>query len=126
MFGINIDIAHCVLAGLSSVEVFSNPVIRDLIYHFHISDHGAGHFADAVIGDCAFNACVGSNEDKWKRFQVWIWNAYELAKTRSQVPSSIPFSGMISVELEGAKYIEDVIDSCASLQVLLTAASSTR
>jgi len=117
--GLNIDIAHCVLSGLSPDDLFGSEEMRDLIYHFHISDHGAGHFADTVIGDCGFNACVSTDDDKMWRFQEWIRRARVLAQERKTAKTDIPFSGMVSVELEGAGSKDDIANSCELLGRLL-------
>jgi len=124
MVGFNIDIPHCILAGIRPSDVFGDSSIRDLICHFHISDHGIGHLADAVVGDCAFNACVATPAEKMRRFQTWINEANMLAEKRAITAPQMPFSGMVSVEIEAARDAQDVQRSCDIVKRLVANAAS--
>jgi sugar phosphate isomerase/epimerase len=119
--GFNVDIAHFALAGIHPSDLFSSGDIAQRISHFHISDHGWGHFGDAVIGHCGL---LRGEADRLEVFKDWLRCACAYAKTRTGPTTGlVPFSGLVSVELEAAKSTELVRRSCEVLTELLAQAA---
>lgn len=119
--GFNIDIAHCVLAGIEPDELFQRNEITKRICHFHISDHGIGHFGDAPLGDCGFGIWDTANEDRLTLLKRWVKHAVNFAKTRATTTTDLypRFSGLISVELEAARCPSLLYKSCQVLSKML-------
>jgi len=116
--GFNIDIAHFALAGHSPDELFRDPHNRpvyDRIASFHISDHGLGHFADAPLGRCNFGR---HSADKREILREWVRAAVDYA---GKVPDNrkLAFSSIMSIELEAARSIDLIHESCSTLISLL-------
>lgn len=119
LVGLNLDIAHWTLAGLSGIMLggseptesafekqerseFESQVerIRRRVVHAHISDHGRGHFGDVRVCDIT--------EDH--KFGRWLKLLQEIADTPRDVghPS---FDRMLSIELEAVKRPKMVAES---------------
>jgi sugar phosphate isomerase/epimerase len=124
--GFNIDIAHCILAGIDPDALFANNSIADRICHFHISDHGIGHFGDAPLGDCGFGRWSLTPDDRLALLRPWIRHAVQYAQKRPTDGSGDAprFSGLISLELEAAQSPEMVERSASILDQLLTEAGN--
>lgn len=117
--GINVDIAHCILAGLTPEDIFDRDVVENRICHFHISDHGLGHFGDAPIGDCGFGEWCRDRLGRLKLLREWVRKASEFTEKRGPDSGRPPFSGVISVELEAARDTYQVQRSVDGLGELL-------
>lgn len=99
LVGLNLDIAHWNLAGISTE--FYGDTFKSLIFHSHASDHGIGHFGDAALGSI-------NQPTTW--LHPWL-------KVLSNLESTC-YSGFCSVEIEAAKNVKQVHNSC---ELLLTA-----
>lgn len=85
--GLNLDIAHWHLAGITPDEIDDD--IGKRIFHAHISDHSIGHFGDVSVG-----------VNNGIPFQKWIDVLKRVAVKHTA------FSGYVSVELEACKHAE--------------------
>jgi sugar phosphate isomerase/epimerase len=120
--GFNIDIAHCILAGIQPLDIFDRGIVEDRVCHFHISDHGIGHFGDAPLGDCGFGRWVLSRTDRLGVFTDWLDHANAFAqRVREKAQRRPRFSEVISVELEAVRFPHQIEDSVQTLSELLDA-----
>lgn len=87
--GLNLDIAHCILCGISPESLFRH---AHRIMNAHISDHPGMHTRDHVPG-------------RWRdieRPRSAYFGYLRLLETASTHPGrTLPFSGRLSLELEG-------------------------
>jgi hypothetical protein len=109
--GLNLDIPHwAFLGGIQPSQLAE----QDLFYrisHAHISDHGKGHFSDAVPGAC--------HDDK--AFTPWIeLLGARIEKDEEAVKLGYPrFSRFVALELEAVKRREHVQAASEKLRSLL-------
>jgi sugar phosphate isomerase/epimerase len=106
--GLNLDIAHWSLAGITPKMIESAPSVLNRIVHCHISDHGRGHFGDVAIARI--------NDNLW--FEEWLRLVKRVAlngQKRRQNRLLPYFCGSISIELEACNSSEDVRFSVAKL-----------
>ena len=98
--GFNLDVAHWSIAGIDpgSLERGAPDVFRRVI-HAHISDHGRGHFGDAVLGHVG----LGLRKNGLREFGPWIDLIRRIADRNGQADGRPPFSGLVSVELEACR-----------------------
>ena len=106
--GVNLDIAHWDLAGITSDWLLDQNEVSERIRHLHISDHGKGHFGDAALGDCHPPA----------HFLKWLRAANEIARKRRR--ADLPgMTGKASLELEACRNTDIVVRSLERLRFLL-------
>lgn len=102
--GINVDIGHCVLAGITPEQVFDNETVAKRISGFHFSDQGPGHLSDLVPSDCCFNAVAERDvQGRLCAFVPWLRRAAAFAANRNASESPVAFSGVVSIELEAVR-----------------------
>jgi hypothetical protein len=122
--GLNVDIAHYILADISPDVLFKDDAICKRISHFHISDHGLGHFGDAALGHCDFGESRATGGRRSQLLLKWVRAALRYAEKRrnASVADDAPaFSGLISVEIEAAASPNLVQESCDVLKAILAA-----
>lgn len=85
--GLNLDIAHWHMASIDVDKVRENPEIYSRIAHVHIS----GHHPTTHFGDLGLSVLNDNAE-----FTPWL----DLIADRIGMRSEIPFSGLITLELE--------------------------
>jgi sugar phosphate isomerase/epimerase len=89
--GINLDVAHWDLAGLTHAWLLNHPEVCTCLQHVHISDHGRGHFGDVALGDCHPPG----------HFLPWL---RAIAAAGRRRPDGVPpMTGLVSIELEACK-----------------------
>lgn len=108
VIGLNLDVAHWRLAGISADQVRGCEEVRRRIVHCHISDHGRGHFGDVPLG---WITPVDEVKD-------WVDLVRGIAAENRPAPYP-PFAGYLSVELEAAKHSDFVRNSVALLSEML-------
>ena len=111
--GVNLDVAHWALAGISPIDVKADPGILDRIVHCHLADFGAGHFGDVELGQI--------HEKNY--FKPWL----DLLSSRMRVPDSdtaLYYDCCISMELEASKFSHGIANSHVFLQSLLNHGSN--
>ena len=108
--GLNLDIAHWILAGdISPEQVWDTPEVRNRIVHAHIAGHHrCSHLGDLHLYD------LNKPED----FLPWIDLLRRIA-AEWRDPQLPQFSGYVSLEYEAAKQREDVADCSMKLEKLL-------
>lgn len=118
--GLNVDIGHCLLAGIPAEQIFDKPLVSRRISGFHISDQGPGHLADLPLGDCCCNTRDGTNHNL-DLFSDWIRRAHHFATLRAARPrpSWPAFSGLVSVEQEAARSKVDVQHAADMVNLLV-------
>jgi len=110
VIGLNLDVAHWVLAGIGPDLAPANgqarptdkerKIIRDRIAHAHISDHGRGHMADAAV------LSLKNPED----VKPWLDLLADIRAERSR-GDGLPYEGSISIEMEACRALEMIKDS---------------
>jgi nucleoside phosphorylase/sugar phosphate isomerase/epimerase len=116
--GFNLDTAHFALAGITPSDVVASTSVCSRIAHASFSDHGPGHFGDVALGEVGLGSSAGLT-DKLAPFKDWIrfLNQRILMVPEGQRP--VAFSRHVSVELEAAKTVKDVMATVETLRRLL-------
>lgn len=107
--GLNMDIAHWSMAGITPEMVFDCEVVRKRIIHGHISDHGNGHFADVALS--RVHKDLG-------HFQAWVYLLGSAAHEPRQ-PGYPQYWGGLALELEACKDQGLVVESINVLNKLV-------
>lgn len=126
LVGINIDVAHFVLGGLTPSDILGDDLqIRPLVAHAHISDHGPGVFGDLPMGDCGFGSRDSSGKKSLQTFSAWLDAFWSIANDVRD--ESVPrFSGFVSAELEAASDQAQVERAASQLNELLSKQTYTQ
>lgn len=102
ILGLNIDLAHWAIIADLEPTILASTALQQRIFHAHVSDHASGiHFGDLVMREFGLNAA---------KLRRWIHFISQI-----QIPPKF-----ISVELEAAKSINDVVDSVHTLAAWLS------
>ena len=111
--GVNLDMSHFSLAGVSPEAVKKTATVYDKIVHSHAS----GHWNKAHASDLAI-----PNTDR-NDMCAWLHLIRSLPKSTQPGRSrKIPFSGIVTVELEACRDLTDVELSVRNLRKLLAMA----
>ncbi|MGB2807321.1 MAG: TIM barrel protein [Sedimentisphaerales bacterium] len=106
--GLNLDIAHWSISGITPDKVRKSDIVRKRIVHCHIADHGKGHFSDVAIGRI----------HDFTYFKEWVDLLGFISKELRE--KSFPgFSGGIAIELEACKDKEYLEESVTFLNKLV-------
>lgn len=93
LIGFNLDIGHWAFLCGMDTSLVKESKIFNRIFHAHISDHGVGHFGDAVVGSI--------HERPEHEFSPWL-RLFAERHTMSLSDPSDFCTGTVSVELEAA------------------------
>lgn len=114
--GVNLDVSHFRLAGLTAKKIRESELIRNMIVHAHVSGVWAkGHASDLPIFPT----------DK-REMTPWIQLLADISKARSSqlrqkslISKLAPYSGFVSVELEACNSSKDVFQSLKNLRKMI-------
>jgi hypothetical protein len=107
--GLNLDIAHWFMAGITPDMVYKCNAVRKRIIHGHISDHGNGHFSDVALSRI---------HKDLEHFQVWVDLLSSVAQDPRE-PDYPKYWGGLALELEACKNQDLVVESIEVLNKLI-------
>lgn len=108
--GLNMDIAHWMLAGINPSFITSD--VLDLIGHCHICDSSCGHMDDSPLFDMR-------GKEAFRQWFEILDKRIRTSKQHDLKMVAFPYSGYVSLELECAKHLQDVQRSFETLSICL-------
>jgi sugar phosphate isomerase/epimerase len=98
--GLNLDVGHYALAGISAAEMNSELLRR--VAHVHLSDHKCGHLADLYLGKGGLGTRLGA-----AAFNPWL-KLIEECYAMERPAGLLPLSGLVSLEMESCTSVSEV------------------